>query len=146
MPDVTEPGDRDEQIAELQADVAALDSRLGRAEQDAAAARFLAGGADRDGAETRAKLREFREEVRTEFADVRQEMRIEFADVRREMRTFRDQNNRVLSAMRADMTDGFAQADRNFLAVRGQLDAVVAFMQLVAERMPDGNGDDRPSG
>ncbi|HEX5811458.1 MAG TPA: hypothetical protein VFY38_05130, partial [Pseudonocardia sp.] len=89
-----------------------LRARLRRAEDDARAARFLAGGADRDTAELRVEVREFRAETRAEFADVRAEMR-----------GFRDQNNRLLSAMREDLTDlrghvdrGFAQADRNFLA------------------------------
>ena len=45
---MSQPEERDERIDALEADVAALRSRLGRAEQDAAAARILAGGADRD--------------------------------------------------------------------------------------------------
>ena len=60
-----------------------LRARQRRAEDDARAARFLAGGADRDTAELRAEVREFRAE----------------------MRGFRDQNNRVLSSMREDLTD-----------------------------------------
>ena len=60
-----------------------LRARQRRAEDDARAARFLAGGADRDTAELRAEVRE----------------------VRAEMRGVRDQNNRVLSAMREDLTD-----------------------------------------
>ena len=98
-----------------------LRERLRRAEDDARAARYLAGGADRDTAELRVELREFR-----------------------------DQNNRVLNAMRQDLTDlrgevrrGFEQVDQNFLTVRGQLDGVAAFMQIIAARLPDWNEDDR---
>ena len=69
-----------------------LRARLRRVEDDARAARYLAGGADRDTAELRAELKELRAEVRT----------------------FRDQNNRVLSAMREDMTDGFTEMRRGF--------------------------------
>jgi hypothetical protein len=100
-----------------------LRARLRRVEQDAAAARILAGGADRDVGEIRSELREFRA-----------------------------QNNAVLNAMREDLVDlrehvdrGFARADQNFLAVRGQLDGVAAFMQRLATRFLDGNGDDRPA-
>ncbi len=108
-----------------------LRARLRRAEDDARAARYLAGGADRDTAELRSEVREFRAEFRG----------------------FRDQNNRVLSAMREDLTGlrehvdrGFAQANDNFLALRGQLDGVATFLRIVADRLPDANGDDRPQG
>ena len=111
--DVTEPEDRDERIDALEADVAALRSRLSRAEQDAAAARILAGGADRD-----------------------------VGDLRGEFREFRDQNNRVLSAMRADMTDGFAemrrgfrQVDDKFTEIRGLLDGQAAWNQNLADML-----------
>jgi hypothetical protein len=139
---VTGPGDRDEQMAALQADVAALRARLSRAEQDAAAARVLARGADRDVADLGGEFREFRSE----------------------MRDFRDQNNRVLSAMRADIVDlrgyvddgfgrieeQFAQVDRNFLTVRGALDGLAAGQQqifIVLDALVQRGGDeptDRP--
>jgi hypothetical protein len=104
-----------------------LRERLRRAEDDARAARYLAGGADRDTAELRTEVREFRAEFRE----------------------YKTHNNGVLNAMREDLVDlreqmnrGFAQADQNFLAVRGQLDGVTAFLRIVAERLPDANGDD----
>lgn len=110
---MTEPEDRDERIDALEADVAALRSRLSRAEQDAAAARILAGGADRD-----------------------------VGDLRGEFREFRDQNNRVLSAMRADVTDGFAemrrgfrQVDDKFTEIRGLLDGQAAWNQKLADML-----------
>ena len=118
-----------------------LRARLRRAEDDARAARFLAGGADRDTAELRAEVREFRAEMRTEFADVRAEMR-----------GFRDQNNRVLSAMREDLTDlrghvdrGFAQADRNFLTVTAKIDGVAAGLQMLTDLLSRREQDDDPS-
>ncbi|MBL8924791.1 MAG: hypothetical protein JNM77_00930 [Pseudonocardia sp.] len=113
-----------------------LRARLRRAEDDARAARYLAGGADRDVGEIRTELRalrsemrsefvdvraemrsefvDVRAEMRSEFVDVRAEMRSEFVDVRAEMRSFRDQNNRVLSAMRADLTDLRTDMDEGF--------------------------------
>jgi hypothetical protein len=119
-----------------------LRERLRRAEDDARAARFLAGGADRDTAELRTEVREFRAETRAEFADARAEMR-----------GFRDQNNRVLSAMREDLTDlrghvdrGFAQADRNFLAVTAKIDGVAAGLQMLTDLLARREQDDDPSG
>jgi hypothetical protein len=119
---VTGPGDRDERIEALETDVAALRSRLGRAEQDAAAARILAGGADRD-----------------------------VGELGEEFRVFRDQNNRLLSAMRADLTDlrervgrGFGQTDRNFLAVHGKIDGVAAGLQVITDLLTRRGRDDPP--
>jgi hypothetical protein len=84
------------QQPDLEARVAALETRfrelaerVRHSEQDAAAARVLAGGADRDVAEIRGEIREFGE-----------------------------QNTRVLNAMREDLIDlgqrvetGFARGD-----------------------------------
>jgi hypothetical protein len=107
-----------------------LRARLRRAEDDVRAARYLAGGADRDTGELRSEVREFRAE----------------------MRSFRDQNNRVLSAMREDLTDlrehvdrGFAQADRNFLAVNAKIDGVAAGLQTITDLLVRREQDDDPS-
>ena len=115
---MTEPEDRDE-----------LRRRLRRVEEDAAAARYLAGSADRDTAELRTEFREFR----TEF------------------REYRTHNNGVLNAMREDLVDlrehvdrGFAQADQSFLALRGAVDGVAALLQVIVERPAGGKGDDQP--
>jgi hypothetical protein len=117
---VSQPEERDERIDALEADVAALRSRLGRAEQDAAAARILAGGADRDVGDLRGEFREFRGE----------------------MRDFRDQNNRVLSAMRADVVDlrahmdeRFARGDEKLAEIRGLLDGQAAWNQKLADML-----------
>ena len=117
---MSQPEERDERIDALEADVAALRSRLGRAEQDAAAARILAGGADRDVGDLRGEFREFRGE----------------------MRDFREQNNRVLSAMRADLTDGltemrrgFRQVDDKFTEIRGLLNGQAASNQKLADML-----------
>ena len=122
-----------------------LRARLRRVEQDAAAARILAGGADRD-----------------------------VGELGREFREFRDQNNRVLNAMREDLTDlrgevrrGFAsvderfaqvdrnfaqvdrnfeQVDRNFLTVTSKIDGVAAGLQVITDLLTRRDGDDRPAG
>jgi predicted nucleic acid-binding Zn-ribbon protein len=115
-----------------------LRARLRRVEEDAAAARILAGGADRDVGE-----------IRTELRELRSEMRSEFADVRAEMRDFREQNNRVLSAMRTDVVDlrthmdegfrkmheGFRVIDDKFLEIRGVLDGQAGWNQRLADML-----------
>ena len=103
---------------ELEARVSALEShvhdlaeRVGRSEHDAAAARVLAGGVDRDVSEIRAEIRDFR-----------------------------DQNNRVLNAMRSDLTDLSERLDvlterteGGFAQVRGALDATAAGQSHIVE-------------
>jgi len=90
-----------------------LRARLRRAEQDAAAARILAGGADRD-----------------------------VGELGREFREFRDQNNRLLSALREDLVDlrghvdrGFARVDEKFGEIRGLLDGQAAWNQKLADML-----------
>jgi len=97
-------------VTALEAQVRELAERVRHSEQDAAAARVLAGGADRDVAEMRGEIREFRE-----------------------------QNTRVLNAMRDDLTDlrsrvddGFARVDDGFAEMRGKLDGTAAGIQQVA--------------
>ncbi len=104
QPDGLEP-----RVAALETAVEELTARVGRSERDAAAARVLAGGADRD-----------------------------VAEIRTEIREFRDQNNRALSALRADLVDlrehvdrGFAEVDRGFAEVRSRLDSTAAGQQQI---------------
>lgn len=103
----------DPRIPALEADVRELKERMRRTEQDAAAARVLAGGADRDVAEIRAEIRDFR-----------------------------TQNNRVLNAMRQDLSDLREHVDRGFAEVRGKLDGSAAGQQRIVELLT-GLIDDR---
>jgi chromosome segregation ATPase len=121
---VSRPPDLEARVTALEAQVRELAERVRHSEQDAAAARVLAGGADRDVAEVRGEIREFRE-----------------------------QNTRVLNAMREDLTDlrsrvddGFARVDEQFARVdgqfarvddgfaemRGKLDGTAAGLQQIA--------------
>ena len=113
-----------------------LRARLRRVEQEAAAARILAGGPDRD-----------------------------VGELGREFRAFRDQNNRVLSAMREDLVDlrermdqGFArvderfaqigrqfeQVDRNFLTVNSKIDGVAAGLRIITDLLTRREDDQPP--
>ncbi|MFH5207405.1 hypothetical protein [Antrihabitans spumae] len=58
---MSESGDLEAGVAALETTVGELKQTVQRTEQDAAAARVLAGGADRDVVEIRGEIREFRE-------------------------------------------------------------------------------------
>lgn len=71
------------------------------------------------------------------------------------MREFREQNNRVLNAMRADLTDlrervetGFARVDGGFSEMRARLDGaaagqarIVELLDSLIEQRDDPDGD-----
>jgi hypothetical protein len=103
LPVMTQPPDLEARVAALEARVGDLDERVRRSEQDAAAARVLAGGADRD-----------------------------VADIRSEIRDFRAHNTRVLHAMRQDLNDLRTHVDDGFTEMRGRLDATAAGLQQIA--------------
>jgi hypothetical protein len=98
---MAQPNDLEARGAALEDAVQALAGRLRASEQDAAA-RVLAGGADRD-------VTEFRTEIRD----------------------FRDQNTRVLNAMREDLGDLRGKVDTGFTEIRGTLDAAAAGQQQI---------------
>jgi predicted nucleic acid-binding Zn-ribbon protein len=85
-----------------------LNARVSRSEQDAAAARASAGGADRDVAEIRGEIRE-------------QNNRLHNA------------TREDLTDLREHVDTRFTQIDDNFIAVRGRLDGAAAGQQLVVE-------------
>ena len=90
-------------VSALETQVRELAERVRSSEQDAAAARVLAGGADRD-----------------------------VAEIRGEIRDFRDQNTRVLNAMRDDLGELREQMQTGFTEIRGTLDATAAGQQQIA--------------
>ena len=127
LPSMGQSADLEARVTALETQVHDLDERVRHSEHDAAAARVLAGGADRD-----------------------------VAEIRREIRDFREQNTRVLSAMRDDLVDfrsavaenfarvdekfaqadeNFARVDRGFAEMRGKLDATAAGQQQIADML-----------
>lgn len=119
------------ELEDLQARVAALEERVGElagrvraSEQDAAAARVLAGGADRDVAEFRGEIRDFRAATTSSFNAMREDL----GDLRRET------------------ADGFARVDDAFTEIRGRLDATAAGQAQIVELLTtliDGPTEDR---
>jgi hypothetical protein len=106
---MTQPPDLETRVTALETQFRDLDQRVRHSEQDAAAARVLAGGADR-----------------------------EVGEMRTEVREFRAINTRMLNALRQDMVDGFARVDDRFARVdlgftemRGKFDAMAAGLQQI---------------
>jgi hypothetical protein len=106
---MAQPPDLEARVSALETQVSDLNQRVRRSEQDAAAARVLAGGADRD-----------------------------VSDIRAEIRDFREVNTRTLNALRQDMVDlrqdmveRFAVVDQGFTEMRGRLHATAAGLQQI---------------
>jgi hypothetical protein len=106
LPNMGQPPDLEARVTALETQVHDLDERVRHSEHDAAAARVLAGGADRG-----------------------------VSEMRREIRDFREQNTRVINALREDMVEGFARVDQGFTEIRGRLDATAAGQQQIADML-----------
>lgn len=109
-------GELEDRVTALEGQVRDLTGRVRATEQDAAAARVLAGGADRDVSEIRTEIREFRQAtvasfnaMREDFVDLRQD----FVDLRQDFVVLRD------------------HVDRGFAEMRGRFDAAAAGQQQI---------------
>jgi phage shock protein A len=89
-------------VTALETQIQELTQRVRHSEQDAAAARVLAGGADRDVNEIRSEIRDFRQATTASF-----------------------------NAMRADYTGLRDKVDKGFAEIRGRLDATAAGQQQI---------------
>jgi len=107
---MTEPsGNLEARVAALETRVGELADRLQHSEQDAAAARVLAGGADRDVEQVRGEIRDFRQATTSSFNAMRED----------------------LADFRKHVDDGFAKVDRGFTEMRGKLDATATGQQQI---------------
>lgn len=113
---VTEPGGLEARVSALETQVGELTQRVRRNEQDAAAARVLAGGADRDVAEIRGEIHDFRQATTASFAAMREDM----TGLRRDM-----------TDLRRDMTDLGRRMNDGFTEMRGRFDATAAGLQQI---------------
>ena len=113
---MTQPDDLESRVTALEGQYGELVKRIRHSEQDAAAARVLAGGADRDVTEIRTEIRDFRQATTASFNAVREDL----LDLRQEM------NERF-----AQVNGRFAQVDNGFIEVRGKLDAAAAGQQQI---------------
>lgn len=106
--------DLEGRVNALEATVDSINRRLRATEQDAAAARVLAGVADRDVTEIRAEIRDFRNATTASF-----------------------------NALREDFGDLRNHVDWGFTEIRGKLDATATGQEHIADlvqRLIDGQG------
>jgi chromosome segregation ATPase len=101
---MAQPNDLEARVAALETQFQELADRVRTSEQDAAAARVLAGGADRDVAQIRDEIRDFRQAATSSF-----------------------------NAMREDLTDLRTGVDNGFTEMRGKLDDAAAGQQQIAD-------------
>ncbi|ORW07208.1 hypothetical protein [Mycobacterium kyorinense] len=120
------PGDDLEaRVSELEQKVEHLSGRVTASEQDAAAARVLAGAADRDVSAIQGELRDFRQATASGFNAMRQD----FVDLREDFVDLRED----FVDLRQHVDEGFARVDQGFTEMRGKLDATAAGQQRIAE-------------
>ena len=106
---MSRPDDLEARMAALETEVRQLAERVRHSEQDAAAARVLAGGADRDVAEIREEIRDFRQATTSSFNAMRED----------------------LTDLRSQMQQGFSETQQGFTEMRGKLDATAAGQQQI---------------
>jgi hypothetical protein len=116
---VSQPRDLEARVAALESRVEALTDRVQRSERDAAAARVLAGGADRDVEQIRGEIRDFKHATTASFNAMRED----------------------ITDLRTEVRDGFAAVDRGFIDIRGRLDATAAGLEHIARLLERGQGD-----
>lgn len=108
-----------------QDDLSDVRRRLQAVEQDAAAARVLAGAADRDVGEIRAEIRDFRQATTASF----NALRADFVDLRQDFSDLRQD----FSGLREDFSGLRDHVDRGFIEMRGKFDATAAGQQRIVE-------------
>lgn len=102
-----------------------LAGRVRVSEQDAAAARVLAGAADRDVGEFRSELNDFRRATIASFNALRED----FNDLSRRM----EQGFARTQQGFARTEQGFARTEQGFAAIRGTLDGTAAGQQQIVD-------------
>lgn len=117
-------GDLESRVAALEDQIRQLAGRVQASEQDAAAARVLAGAADRDVSAIQGELRDFRQATTASFNALRED----FVDVRQEFVGLRAE----FGALRDHVDRGFARVDDGFTEMRGKLDATAAGQERLA--------------
>ncbi len=103
---MAQPNGLEARVAALETQVQELADRTRTSEQDAAAARVLAGGAARDVAQIRDEIRDFRQATTSSF-----------------------------NATREDLTDLRTNVDNGFIEMRAKLDAAAAGQQQIVDML-----------
>ena len=115
-----ESGDLEPRVEALENQVRDLTAKVQVTQQDAAAARVLAGAADRDVSEIRGELGDFRNATTASFNAMRQD----FVDLRQDFADLREHVDRR-----------FEQVDQGFVEMRGRFDAAAAGQQQIVDML-----------
>jgi hypothetical protein len=115
---VVQPESLEQRVTALESQMRELADRVRASEQDAAAARVLAGAADRDVTEFMGELRDFRRATVGSFNALREEMNERFAHVEQRF---------------ARVEERFSRVDDSFIEMRGKLDGAAAGQQRIVE-------------
>ncbi|XTP36322.1 hypothetical protein ACORG1_08885 [Mycobacterium sp. TJFP1] len=118
--------DLEPRVSALEEQVRDLTGRVRGTEQDAAAARVLAGAADRDVGEIRGELRDFRQATTTSFNALRQD----FVDLRQGFVGLRQD----FVALREHVDQGFAEMRGKFDAATAGQHEIVQLLQTIIDR------------
>ncbi|MET8797053.1 hypothetical protein ABZV91_11485 [Nocardia sp. NPDC004568] len=142
---MTEKGNFEDRLSALESEMGDIKHRLQRTEKDAAAARVLAGGADRDTSELRIELREFREQnmrlhnaTRSDIADIRGDItgiHGNITDIRGD-----------ITEIRGELGQLNGRVDTLTLEMRSKFDMLTAGQQQIVNLITlalDGKGGDR---
>ena len=105
------PDNLEARVAALETRVHDLDRRVRASEHDAAAARVLAGAADRDVSEIRGELRDFRNATTASFNALRDDIR----------------------DLGTEMDNRFERVDNGFIEIRGKLDVAASGQRRIVE-------------
>ncbi|WP_041180579.1 hypothetical protein [Mycobacterium canetti] len=112
------PDNLEQRVTALESQVRELAERVRASEQDAAAARVLAGAADRDVTEFVGELRDFRRATIASFNALREEMTERFSRVDERF---------------SHVEERFCRIDDGFTEMRGKLDGAAAGQQRIVE-------------
>lgn len=123
-------GELAERVRHLEEQVARLQARVDRADENAAAARILAGGADRDVSDMRTELTAHRQALnalRETQVEHQTEMRAGFAMMNREFAMVNDEFAKVNQEF-AKVDAGFAEMRRMFATVNTGMAQIVTLI------------------
>jgi hypothetical protein len=113
-----QPESLEQRVTALESQMRELADRVRTSEQDAAAARVLAGAADRDVTEFMGELHGFRRATTASFNALLEEMNERFAHVEERF---------------AHIEERFGRVDDGFIEMRGKLDGAAAGQRRIAE-------------
>ncbi|WP_409428269.1 hypothetical protein [Mycobacterium sp. SMC-11] len=126
------PKDLESRVSALEVQVGELRGRVSASERDAAAARVLAGGADRDVGEIRGEIRDFQRATIGSFNALRQDMVDGFRQIDERFAQVNERFTQVNERF-AQVDGTFGQVATGFAEMRAKFDMTAAGQQRIAE-------------